>query len=149
MRRWCVFAALALGACTLTHPLDKYGSGGPDGAPEPSDAGLLERADAGSPDAAVPKDATVDEAGCAGDPTILEPTDGQEVGAAIHLRVDAPSCIRTMIVYLNYAEVLRVSGHTIDQWVPVPIGANKLNVNGWAGTATAHPSPIIAFNRKN
>ena len=168
MQRVSIFAALAVGACTLTHPLEKYGNGGSgagpgaggtpdngtDAAPEPPPGPGTDSPDAGADIGAdspneIPPDATVDDAGCAGNPDILEPTDGQNVGPAIHLRVDAPTCIRTMIVYLNYADVLHVTGHTIDTWISVPMGPNKLAVNGWAGTATAHPSPLISFTRTN
>jgi len=121
-----------LAGCTLTHPLDKYGAGGPDAL-----------APAAEPDA------TIDDAGCVGDPQILEPTPGQDVGPAIHLRVDAPLCITTMIAYVNGTQVLKVNAHAIDQWVPVPVGTDVLNVNGWAGTATAHTSPQITFTRRN
>jgi hypothetical protein len=126
---------LALAACTLTHPLDKYGAGEPvDAAPEPES------------DAA---EASVDDAGCVGDPVILEPTPNATVGESIHLRVSAPSCIATMIAYLNSKDVIHQSGHAIDTTVAVPIGTSTLNVNGWAGTAKAHTSPIITIVRKN
>jgi hypothetical protein len=129
MARALAPAALALAACTLTHPLDKYGAGG---GPDASD-------DVG----------TVDDAGCAGDPQILEPTRNQDVGASMHLRVSAPACLTTMIVYLNDKDVLHVSDHTIDTFLPVPVGPNRVSVNGWAGTATAHVSESIPFDRKN
>ncbi|HEY8074133.1 MAG TPA: hypothetical protein VIF62_08490 [Labilithrix sp.] len=139
MGRTFVLAALLAG-CTATHPLDSYSSEyGKDGAPDAAPAD-----DSGAPAAA---DADVDDAGCAGDPTILEPLPNATVGATMHLRVSAPTCIATMIVYLDYKDVLHIDGNAIDQSIPLSVGTHKLNVNGWAHTANAHASPLITITR--
>ena len=85
--------------------------------------------------------------GCTGVPTILEPTAGENVGPAIHLRVTAPSCIDAMIAYIDGQQVVKVTGSSIDQWVSVSVGSHDLNVNGWAGTNTAHVSEHVTFQR--
>ena len=87
--------------------------------------------------------------GCTGVPTVLEPTMGESVGPAIHLRVTAPSCIDAMIAYIDGQQVVKVTGSSIDQWVPVSIGSHALNVNGWAGTNVAHVSTHVTFTRPN
>ncbi len=87
--------------------------------------------------------------GSCGVPTILEPTIGESVGPAIRLRVSAPSCIEPMIAYVDGKKAVQVSGNAIDQWVSVTVGPHRLNVNGWAGTATAHVSKEIDFTRPN
>ena len=84
---------------------------------------------------------------CSGVPTILEPTADESVGPAIRLRVSAPVCIETMIAYIDSEKAVTVQGNTIDQWVNVSMGEHHLNVNGWAGTSTAHVSEKIAFTR--
>ncbi|MEA2745929.1 MAG: hypothetical protein QOI41_72 [Myxococcales bacterium] len=84
--------------------------------------------------------------GCSGNPQILEPTAGQSVGPAIHLRTTAPACIATSIAYVDGKQVATGTG-ALDVWVPVTMGAHTLNVNGWAGTSTSHPSSPITFTR--
>jgi hypothetical protein len=84
---------------------------------------------------------------CSGVPTILEPTASEDVGPSIHLRVSAPSCIETMIPYLDGKALPVVTGDSIDEWVPVTLGTHTLNVNGWAGTDTAHASAHVTFTR--
>jgi hypothetical protein len=124
-------AALSFG-CTLLHPLDGYGDGYVDAAndaPVPADGG------------------NEGPAPCVGVPMILEPTEGQSVGASIHLRVSAPPCIDDLIAYIDSKEVAQVSTNAIDQWVTVASGSHSLNVNGWAGTPIAHPSDFVKFSR--
>ena len=85
---------------------------------------------------------------CDGVPTILEPTVAENVGPSIHLRVSAPSCIETMIPYLDGKALATVNGNSIDEWVPVAtLGVHTVNVNGWAGTASAHTSAHVTFTR--
>jgi hypothetical protein len=85
--------------------------------------------------------------GCTGNPVVLEPTANQSVGPAIRLRASAPACIQTLLAYVDGKEVLRVTGSSIDQWVPVTMGTHTVGVNGWAGTATAHVSAPVTFTR--
>jgi hypothetical protein len=140
LRRALSLGAFLLGAapigCSLTHRLDGYGD----------EFGAVDAADAGAN--VVPEDATdAAKAPCVGVPMILEPAEGASVGASVHLRVSAPPCLNALIAYIDSNEVANATTNAIDQWVTVGSGSHTLNVNGWAGTATAHPSTFVKFTR--
>ena len=84
-----------------------------------------------------------------GPPTILEPTNGMNVGPSIHLRVSAPSCIDAMIPYIDSQRAIAttVQGSSIDAWIPVTMGTHTLNVNGWDAKGAVYPSTKISFTR--
>jgi hypothetical protein len=100
-----------------------------------------------SPAVSVGSSGGTDAGAACGVPTILEPTNGEAVGPAIHLRVSAPSCLDAMIAYIDGHQVATAQTNAIDQWVPVTTGPHTLQVNGWAGSATAHASTAVTFFR--
>jgi hypothetical protein len=125
-----VGAMAALGACTLTHPLDRYSDG-------------VDAVDGGGQDAIAPDAGD----GCPGDPRIVAPSSGAVVGASFRLTATAPGCLTTMIFYIDGNIALHIAGHSVDQDIPIGIGTHSLNVNGWAGTEQAHSSTHVKVTR--
>jgi hypothetical protein len=151
--RVVAFFAAGLCACTLTHPLDRYssdygdatdgGGGGGGGGPDASavDADALDGSSI---------DATVDGAphdGCVGVPMIVAPLSKATVGDTVTVTVAAPSCISTMIVYIDSKDVLHVSSNSVTNSFAIDVGTHTVNVNGWAHTDYAHSSDHITFTR--
>jgi hypothetical protein len=83
--------------------------------------------------------------------TILEPTAGESVGPAIHLRTSAPACVTATKCYIDGdpTPVASATSGAIDQWVSVTVGAHTVQCNAWDASGTAHASPAIAFTRPN
>lgn len=129
---WC--------ACTLTHPLDEYHAGEPAADASSESAAF----DAGDAAPSEPVDAGD---GCTGNPQILMPMNGDTVGATFHLTVSAPTCLSTLIFYVDSMLTLKIMSSAIDQEVPIAIGKHHINVNGFAGTAQAHLSASIEITR--
>ena len=81
-------------------------------------------------------------------PVVLEPTNGETVGPAIHLRTSAPSCLTAVIPYLDDVRVPSdPSATSLDQWVSVNPGPHTINVNGWDSKGHVYASPKVPFVR--
>jgi hypothetical protein len=120
---------------------------GDDGA-DAADAEAGVAADAAAPDGP-PGEAASDAAAC-NSPTILEPTQNEDVGASIHLRVGAPPCIVSLACYLDSMStpVATSQGDTLSQWVAIATMApHHVNCNGWDGAGSVHRSDFVDFTR--
>ena len=91
---------------------------------------------------------------CYGVPSILEPTAEETVGLTFRVSVQAPACIKTMLVYMNgtgkpispvigpldgaiYTLTVTVAHEELDAYV---------NANGWDNTNDAHASSHLDFH---
>jgi hypothetical protein len=115
----------------------RNGSGGAAGASPATDLACdgAPVADAGSPACSAP--------------AILEPSEGQIVGPAIHLRASAPSCIHAIACYVDSGPTPVASSATnaLDAWVSVDVGAHRVQCNGWDASGLPYASPFVAFTR--
>jgi hypothetical protein len=91
---------------------------------------------------------------CYGVPQILEPTADATVGLTFDVSVQAPPCIRTMLVYMNGSgkPISPVIGpldgaiYTLTVTVPHDEADAFVNANGWDNTNDAHASDHLYFH---
>jgi hypothetical protein len=150
--------AVAAAACTLS---DAYSSAYGEDAGTPGDASNPD--DAGTPDTSDPVpivdtgpvDSALDAGPwgdyCFGVPTILQPTAEETVGRTFAVSVQAPPCIKTMLVYMVGKAISPVIGPLDGAVYTVTVTAPRdedayVNANAWDNTNTPHESPHVGFH---